>query len=184
MVCMEQTEKNLYVQTVLPREKGELFTRESKRHCRQHVWPSSGGPKMRFVKAQPRCFWPSSGLFSSADQFLMLPNWQHTLLASNPAPPGCLSYWVARKGPGAQYKETGADWSREGNSPIPRVFPNRYRNFRLSRNKNCHSITVQIKTRAALRFPWDELPVDVVGLEFSLPKNRVAHTFRCFLGNR
>ena len=74
--------KNWYVQTVLPWEKGEQFTRESKRHCRQHVWPSSGGPKMRFVKAQHQCFWPSSGLFSSADQFLMLPSCQHTLLVS------------------------------------------------------------------------------------------------------
>ena len=74
--------KNWYVQTVLPWEKGELFTRESKRHCQQHVWPSSGGPKMRFVKAQHQCFWPSSGLFSSADQFLMLPSCQHTLLVS------------------------------------------------------------------------------------------------------
>ena len=74
--------KNWYVQTVLPWEKGELFTRESKRHCRQNVWPSSGGPKMRFVKAQHQCFWPSSGLFSSADQFLMLPSCQHTLLVS------------------------------------------------------------------------------------------------------
>ena len=54
--------ENWYVQTVLPWEKGELFTRESKRHCRQHVWPSSGGPKMRFVKHQHQCFWPSSGL--------------------------------------------------------------------------------------------------------------------------
>ena len=79
---MEQTKKNWYVQTVLPWEKGELFTRESKRHCRQHVWPSSGGSKMRFVKAQHLCFWPSSGLFSSADQFLMLPSCQHTLLVS------------------------------------------------------------------------------------------------------
>ena len=79
---MEQTKKYWYVQTVLPWEKGELFTRESKRHCRQHVWPSSGGPKMRFVKAQHQCFWPSSGLFSSADHFLMLPSCQHTLLVS------------------------------------------------------------------------------------------------------
>ena len=67
---------------MLPWEKGELFTREWKRHCLQHVWPSSGGPKMRFVKAQHQCFWPSSGLFSSADQFLMLPSCQHTLLVS------------------------------------------------------------------------------------------------------
>ena len=37
---------------------------------------------MGFVKAQHQCFWPSSGLFSSADQFLMLPSCQHTLLVS------------------------------------------------------------------------------------------------------
>ena len=28
---------------------------------------------MRFVKAQHQCFWPSGGLFSSTDKFLMLP---------------------------------------------------------------------------------------------------------------
>ena len=37
---------------------------------------------MRFIKAQNQCFWPSSGIFSSADQFLMLPSCQHTLLVS------------------------------------------------------------------------------------------------------
>ena len=37
-----------------------------------------------------------------------------------------LSYWVARKGPGAargQYESTCADWLREGKSPTLRVFP-------------------------------------------------------------
>ena len=37
---------------------------------------------MHFVKAQHQRFWPSSGLFSSPDQFLMLPSCQHTLLVS------------------------------------------------------------------------------------------------------
>ena len=45
------------------------------------------------------------------------------VLASNPAPPGSLSYWVARKGPGGQHKQTCADCSGEGKSPTLRVFP-------------------------------------------------------------
>ena len=56
IMIWSRRKKKWYVQTVLPWKKGELFTRESKRHCQQHVWPSSGGPKMRFVKAQHHSF--------------------------------------------------------------------------------------------------------------------------------
>ena len=34
---------------MLPWVKGELFTRQSKRHCRWYVWPGSRGPEIRFV---------------------------------------------------------------------------------------------------------------------------------------
>ena len=64
---------------------------------------ASGGPKMRFVKAQHQCFWPSSGLFSPADQFLMLPSCQHTLLVS-----GCQK----------KKHSTGRSWGTFGGSEV------------------------------------------------------------------
>ena len=39
-------------------------------------------PQNAFRKSPTSMFWPSTGLFSSADQFLMLPSCQHTLLVS------------------------------------------------------------------------------------------------------
>ena len=85
---MELMKKNWYVQTVLPWEKGELFTSQSKRHCWRHVWPWSWGPEMRFVS---RIGWPT--LAWRRRRYKLFLFWQLTKGQGPPplAVPACVS---------------------------------------------------------------------------------------------